>query len=491
MKFRETRRQLAGFAWGLFRTKGDSVLNPMATELLKSPSATVRLGAAFYFARKAPTPRVAEAALIALTLKERNEEVRMAATLGLKKLQSDAVLEALKQIISKDQSYRVRVNAVSALQIFSVSARPVLIKALKDQNVNVAVRAAEVINTLKPDPLLWKETVTLARSAVNFRVKALLYQYAMASADKEQDILKEIQSLYTIAADPYAKAALLEAMGKTLMAFSFVNDELKKADTAIVRTAAALALVDMNYNEHFVPALKADFVKAYREAILINDVAVTSVVCGAISDPELDYKPIMKDWSFLYDVKSKLKLPEDNETLQSVERAIAYFEDKEYSVPRNEFNHPIDWQLVRSIRKDQQAVIATSKGIITIQLLVNETPGSVANFVRLARDKAYNDKFFHRVVPNFVAQGGCPRGDGFGGEDYSIRSEFSPRRYKTGSVGLASSGKDTESVQWFITHSPTPHLDGAYTIFAEVVDGMDIAHQLEVGDKILNIEFPQ
>lgn len=481
----------AGFAWGLFRTKGDSLLNPLATELLKSASPTVRLGAAFYFARKAPDPKVAEATLITLALKERNEEVRMAATLGLKKLRSDAVLDALKQILTKDQSYRVRVNAVSCLQIFGTSAKTLLITALKDHNVNAAIRAAEVINTLEPDQSSWKETVTLARAASNFRVKSLLYEYAMKSADQEQTILKEIRSLYSIAADPYAKAALLAAMGKTLMAFSFVNDELKRADTAATRTAAALALVDMNYNKNFSPGLKNDFAKAYRDAILLNDPAITSIVCGAISDPELGYKSLIRDWSFLYEAKSKLKLPQDNETLQGIEGAIAYFEDKEYTPPRNEFNHPIDWQLVRSIKKEQQAVIGTSKGIITIQLFVNEAPGSVANFVKLVRDKAYNDKFFHRVVPNFVAQGGCPRGDGSGSEDYSIRSEFSLRRYKTGSVGLASSGKDTESIQWFITHSPTPHLDGAYTIFAEVVDGMEIVHQLEVGDKILNIELPQ
>ncbi|MEJ1236744.1 peptidylprolyl isomerase [Chryseolinea sp. T2] len=481
----------AGFAWGLFRTSGDSLLNPLAAKLLSSPSTTVRLGAAFYFARKAPKPNPAGAALITLARSDKNEVVRMAATLALKKINTEKVFQTLRELITKDQSYRVRVNAAASLLTFSTSARPILVTALKDQNVNVAVKAAEVISSLNADYSTWQETVTLARAATNYRVKALLYQYAVICNEKDQNLYKEIRSLYSIAADPYAKAALLAAMGKTLMSFSFVLDELKKADTAVVRTAAALALVDLNYNKLFLPSLNPDFANAYRDAILLKDVAVTSVICGTLSDPELNYKSVVKDWSFLYDVKKSLKLPEDNETLQSVERAIAYFEDKEFTPPRNDFNHPINWQLVRSIKQDQLAVIATTKGVITIQLFVNEAPGSVANFIQLVKDKDYNDKFFHRVVPNFVAQGGCPRGDGFGSENYSIRSEFSLRRYKTGSVGLASSGKDTESVQWFITHSPTPHLDGAYTIFAEVVDGMDIVHQLEVGDKILNIELPQ
>src|SRR5690606_13660018 len=117
-------------------------------------------------------------------------------------------------------------------------------------------------------------------------------------------------------------------------------------------------------------------------------------------------------------------------------------------------------------------------------------PGSVMNFVTLASSGYYNSKNFHRVVPNFVVQGGCPRGDGWGSEDYSIRSEFSLRRYRTGSIGMASAGKDTEGTQWFITHSPTPHLDGRYTIFAEVEEGMDIVHLLEVGDQILSVDLP-
>ena len=147
------------------------------------------------------------------------------------------------------------------------------------------------------------------------------------------------------------------------------------------------------------------------------------------------------------------------------------------------------WSIVKRIPSDQKAIIKTSKGDITIRLFVDEAPGSVANFVTLASNKYYDGKFFHRVVPNFVVQGGCPRGDGWGSEAYSIRSEFSQRRYKTGSIGMASAGKDTEGTQWFITHSSTPHLEGRYTLFAEVVQGMDVVHQIEVGDTIISVEI--
>lgn len=480
--------EAAGLAWGIFRTSGDSLLNPIANELLRSNAVTVRLGAANYFARKAPRPAASASTLIDVALRDRSDEVRMAAALALRKVPTDDVLAALGKIVRDDPSYRVRVNAVSALQGFPIGrALPLLIQSLNDASTPVAVRAAEVINMQPPDSAL-QDLARLARAATSFRVKALLYQAAMASS-QDQLLFNEIRDRYNRSADAYTKAAYLGAMGKTLMAFAFVRDELMKADTAAIRTAAASALAEMNYSKNFSASLRKDFLSAYREAIALNDMGTTSVVCNVLSDPDLGYKVMLKDWKFLIDAKDKLTLPADNETLQSVESAIAYFEGKTPDPVKNAFNHPIDWDLVHSIPSDQRARIVTSKGVITILLFVDEAPGSVANFIALVREGRYSDKYFHRVVPNFVAQGGCPRGDGYGSESYSIRSEFSRRRYKTGSVGLASAGKDTESSQWFITHSPTPHLDGAYTIFAEVVEGMNIVHQLEVGDKILKIEL--
>jgi len=94
------------------------------------------------------------------------------------------------------------------------------------------------------------------------------------------------------------------------------------------------------------------------------------------------------------------------------------------------------------------------------------------------------------VVPNFVVQGGCPRGDGYGSPDFTIRSEVPQMYYDTsGYIGMASAGPHTESVQWFITHSPTPHLDGQYTIFGKVEEGMDVVNQLEIGDIIQDIRI--
>ncbi|HEX8348629.1 MAG TPA: peptidylprolyl isomerase, partial [Hymenobacter sp.] len=189
---------------------------------------------------------------------------------------------------------------------------------------------------------------------------------------------------------------------------------------------------------------------------------------------------------FLKEACSKLILPRDLEAWQSLQQTIAYLDNQAVPVlpVAKAAAHPIDWSVVQTIPAQQRAAIRTNKGTIVFQLLVNEAPGSVASFVELTRQGFYNGKTIHRVVPNFVAQGGCPRGDGWGSTDYKLRSELADLHYGEGAVGLASAGKDTESCQWFITHSPTPHLDGRYTIFAQVVSGMDVVSRLEIGDRI-------
>ena len=111
------------------------------------------------------------------------------------------------------------------------------------------------------------------------------------------------------------------------------------------------------------------------------------------------------------------------------------------------------------------------------------------NFIKLSENKFYNGTVFHRVVSNFVIQGGDPGGTGYGGPGYSIRSEFSPLTYERGMVGMASSGKDTEGSQFFITHSATPHLDGRYTIFGKVIGGMDVVDEIMTGDSVVDVIF--
>ena len=117
-------------------------------------------------------------------------------------------------------------------------------------------------------------------------------------------------------------------------------------------------------------------------------------------------------------------------------------------------------------------------------------PATVSHFIQLAKTGYYNNKAFHRIVTNFVTQAGCDRGDGWGGSPLLIPSELTLDRYwQEGSIGMASAGKDTEGTQFFITYAPSIHLDANYTLFAHVVDGMDIVHQLRIGDIIKEVRI--
>ncbi|HSD63949.1 MAG TPA: peptidylprolyl isomerase, partial [Ignavibacteriaceae bacterium] len=135
------------------------------------------------------------------------------------------------------------------------------------------------------------------------------------------------------------------------------------------------------------------------------------------------------------------------------------------------------------------AEIITEKGSFTISFLSEYAPITAGNFCYLASRGFFNGQIFHRVVPGFVIQGGDPGGTGWGGPGYEITSEFSPVEYNNGIAGMASAGKDTEGSQWFITTGSYPHLDGRYTIFAEVLTGSDVVEKITQDDKILNIKL--
>ena len=133
--------------------------------------------------------------------------------------------------------------------------------------------------------------------------------------------------------------------------------------------------------------------------------------------------------------------------------------------------------------------IDTERGTIEFELAVLDAPQTSRSFIALARKGFFNGLQVHRVVANFVMQDGDPRGDGEGGPGYTIRDELNERPYLRGTVGMALSWKDTGGSQFFITHSPHPHLDGQYTAFGHVVNGMDVVDRVRVGDTIRGIRI--
>ena len=135
-----------------------------------------------------------------------------------------------------------------------------------------------------------------------------------------------------------------------------------------------------------------------------------------------------------------------------------------------------------------RARIVTEAGTIELELFADVAPLTVLNFVRLARSGYFDGQRWPRVVPNFVIQGGDPRGDMSGGPGYAIRDEFNRRLYETGTLGMALSGPDTGGSQWFITHSPQPHLDGTYTVFGRVLSGQDVVERVLPDQRIERVE---
>jgi peptidyl-prolyl cis-trans isomerase B (cyclophilin B) len=141
------------------------------------------------------------------------------------------------------------------------------------------------------------------------------------------------------------------------------------------------------------------------------------------------------------------------------------------------------------------AEIVTEKGTMKVELYEKETPGTVANFVKLAKAGFYDGLTFHRVIPDFVIQGGCPNGTGTGGPGYTIMCETSGEKqyHDKGVLSMAHAGKNTGGSQFFVCHSRTntKHLDGVHTCFGKVVEGLDVIDQIKQGDVITKITISE
>ncbi|QSE98104.1 peptidylprolyl isomerase [Fulvivirga lutea] len=490
----KTQEDKEGLAWGLYRAGirnvHDGISIDIALSLLDSSNSYLtRLGAAHFLYRSSNLDITGRTAFITRSaLTDASPNVRMACALALRNAIEASSLNALKSLMS-DPDYRVRVNALRAMTSFNIEeTKESYLNALQDQNLNVRITAAMNLSTQSTNEM-YDELNAAFNTAKNWRVKGALIGAILQSAEEKQVALEKIKSEYTATENPYYKAALLSSMGNSVMGNEFVITQLFTEKHPAITTSAISTLAQMRMSEAFPLELEASFAEVFKEAILSKDVAQISIASSVISQPNLKYNEIYDTPDFLYEAKANLTLPKDTEAMSSLNAAIAYLEGKDPISPDREYNNPINWELVKSIDKKTKAEITTEKGKIILELYIEDAPGSVSNFVKLAKSGYYNGKNFHRVVPNFVIQGGCNRGDGFGSEDYSIRSELANLRYEEGTVGMASSGKDTESTQWFITHSPTPHLDGSYTVFARVIEGMEVIHTIEIGDKITQVEI--
>ncbi|QCR24740.1 peptidylprolyl isomerase [Pontibacter sp. SGAir0037] len=487
---------LGGQAWGLYRAGLRQQYSAQGTQqaiklIADQNPYEARLGAAQYLARTTKldlTPYKMQ--LLNAATSDKALEVRMAAAQAFAKVGVEDKAAILSGIAQSDPDYRVRLSAIramSGLEFATISEA--IVAGLTDKNMNTAVATSEFLmaNYHTADAALLYRLLSQVQDG---RVRANLVWAILRKSPNKDYFSAQFRRLYQTANDPYDKAHFLKALSGHFGNFRFIEEQIFLAKQPIIATSGLEGLISMRQQPDFPRAMEQQLAAAFKKAVESGDVALVGLAAGVMREPKFAYRLIYKDLSFLREAQQKLELPRDMETNIELQKTIDFLSGKrESDTPQNPFTHPINWHLVQEIPADQQVQIRTAKGDITLQLFVEDAPGTVANFVELVKQHFFNDLYFHRVVPNFVAQGGDKRGDGWGSSDYSIRSEFAPLNYREGYVGMASAGKDTESNQWFITHSPTPHLDGRYTIFARVIEGMDIVHQLEVGDKILTVEL--
>lgn len=497
-----------GRAWALYRATLRGLATPEAvrqtTALLAQKGvglAPARTGASAALARvrgqDSTLAQVALPVLLKAVATDPDYFVRENCASALGRVARPAAYAALIKVAGSDVDHRPRIAALRALP-----AQPAIgIVASIDQGLlrplpQESLTAAEWLLRVPTDSL-WAKADFLAyvQRAPHWRTRATLLQAALhhARAARPPILADTIRARYQHTPNQYEKAALLTALSEDPAQFDFLAKEATlTAGPPIVPGTALTALVSLRGNKNFPAARQADFTAALRRALAGGDVAQLATAAEALANPALVPTPQPEDEAALRQAQSKLTLPREIEAWLGLQQAL----DKLTKAPKPTpapvgpaSQHPIDWALVQTIPVGQRVQLATTKGVIVLELKVVEAPGSVASFVSLINKHFYDGLYFHRVVPDFVAQGGDPRGDGSGSTPYNLRSEFAQLNYGAGAVGLASAGKDTESCQFFFTHQPTPHLDGRYTIFAQVVQGMAVVQQLEIGDRMLRVEL--
>ncbi len=257
-------------------------------------------------------------------------------------------------------------------------------------------------------------------------------------------------------------------------AVTYFIDKLKRNDLAITTVVASyLALIDTPKPTEAVAPLIDTFHKFEAPRDLE---AMEPIITALDSIASQEAVPFLNE---------QLKNPYPS-IREAAQRALVHITGKKnIPLPAVDEIYPVRMDFPPlSPDSNYSAIFKTAAGNFTIKLAPEKAPLTVANFVHLVKKKFYNGILFHRVVPGFVTQAGDPRGDGWGGPGYAILCEYNDLTYERGMVGMALAGKDTGGSQFFVTHTPQPHLNGRYTIFGEISEGLDIVDRVTKYDKI-------
>jgi cyclophilin family peptidyl-prolyl cis-trans isomerase/HEAT repeat protein len=482
---------------GIVPEAGSSI----AIKYLNNPSIshTTRLVAAHYLAKAKGLDLTTKADELNKIFKnEDNVDVIMALATALGKTNNLESKNLLINQIYSAADYRLRCNAVRALSNYSsdVAVSDTIQYLIEDKNVHVmncALEYFEKLKDIKYAPSLLAKLPNIDSKLVRAKLlKTVMNSYPLYLTQIKNSLKDTLITIYTSSTNPYERVELINAIGKDVYQYvNLINLPTKSAFDKIGKVETLNAIIN---SPDFILAYKGNHIKVKAEvlnyiATLIaeGDGGLVSMAAPILEKAENQAKILVKDSTFIDEAKSKLKLPQDLEGMLAIENLEKYMRGQ-ISTPFEYGKYKdIDFTLLQSLKDTSEMVIKTTKGNIRILLFPKLAPVSVCNFIQLCQSDYYDDKIFHRVVPNFVIQAGCPRGDGYGSLDFLIRSELTQMYYhESGLVGMASAGKDTESSQFFITHSPTPHLDGNYTIFGKVSKGLDVVDEIQIGDKIID-----
>jgi peptidylprolyl isomerase len=443
-------------------------------------------------------------------------------------------LDPLIRMAEFDGDWRVRVNALRALANLdirhSAEAIGVFRRAFSDPNLNISTTALTSFGGArlagKPDSgVAGPALALLAKMAINSE-KTFEWQ-VQGEAARSLARLREEQALASLpdpeGVDPILRYQLLLVLGETGNpdALGRITPFLNSDDPLMIRGAleALQTLCSKNTgNRSLIDRTYDELLKAIGE----DDMAVRTTVASILGD-SLFLRP--SSVTPLLEMLAQLSVPNDTEVLQEVIATLGKLKDagsiealesrlqdadrsvvagaagalrtitgRDYSSSMRSTFEPLhtdfDFEYLESLPETVRVCLETIRGEIFIDLYKNMAPFTVMTVLKLAGQRSlYNGLIFHRVVPNFVIQGGDPRGDGWGGPGFAIRSEFVPVTFDAGAVGIASSGKDTEGCQFFIMHSPAPHLDGRYTLFGRVTSGMDVVNKIVLGDRIFSLKI--
>ncbi len=412
---------------------------------------------------------------------------------------SSESLNLLHSILRSDYDYRIKVSAIKSCKNYSYkNSKEIIFALLQDDNLNVAIAAAEyfIDEGSSEDS---DRYFAIAKQLNDWQSRTIMLKAALKYADDKEAIAGGIISGYNRAENIYEKAFLLSALAGDINSHRFVSEQTFSNSEKIISTAGIRTLLEMRANPEFHESyieikketgdnIYDEFALVFKKAIQSKDPALIYFGSLAFQNDQFQLGKKFSNTFFLNNAVSSCVLPRDIKTYLELEKAIKFTNGKDISHATMRYEK-INWNTIVSISPNQKVKIITTKGDIIIELDVNDAPIAVSNFIKLINENYYNDTYFYRIAANTAIQNGCKRGDGWGHGNFAIQSEISHNLFTEGSVGMKNLGSESESLQWFITQSPQAKFDNKYTNFAQVVQGIEVVHLIEVGDKIKSMEI--